>query len=251
MDDYIWQLPLLFAVGTIAGILNVLAGGGSLLTLPLLIFMGLPSAVANGTNRIAIFCQNIFAIRGFRQRGVMPMELALLCTPPALVGSWVGASLAISLNDQMFNRLLALIMIGVLIFTALDPMKRLRKEGVEIGFERKLVLVVSFFGVGIYGGFVQAGVGFLIITALLAHGLDLVRINAIKVFVIFCYTFIALGVFIYHGQVNYLLGFALAAGNSLGGAIGPKLAVDKGHDWIKKVVSLTVLVFAMKLLVAP
>ncbi|WP_303722533.1 sulfite exporter TauE/SafE family protein [Malonomonas rubra] len=251
MDAYIWQLPLLFAVGTIAGILNVLAGGGSLLTLPLLIFMGLPSAVANGTNRIAIFCQNIFAIRGFRQRGVMPMELALLCTPPALVGSWVGASLAISLNDQMFNRLLALIMIGVLIFTALDPMKRLRKEGVEIGFERKLVLVVSFFGVGIYGGFVQAGVGFLIITALLAHGLDLVRINAIKVFVIFCYTFIALGVFIYHGQVNYLLGFALAAGNSLGGAIGPKLAVDKGHDWIKKVVSLTVLVFAMKLLVAP
>ena len=78
----------------IAGILNVLAGGGSLLTLPLLIFMGLPSAVANGTNRIAIFCQNVFAIRGFRKRGVMPMDLVLLCTPPALVGSWVGASLA-------------------------------------------------------------------------------------------------------------------------------------------------------------
>ncbi|SHJ23117.1 hypothetical protein SAMN02745165_01879 [Malonomonas rubra DSM 5091] len=251
MDAYIWQLPLLFAVGIIAGILNVLAGGGSLLTLPLLIFMGLPSAVANGTNRIAIFCQNIFAIRGFRKRGVMPMELALLCTPPALVGSWVGASLAISLDDQIFNRLLALIMLGVLVFTTLDPMKRLRKEGIEIAFARKAVIVVSFFGVGIYGGFVQAGVGFIVITALLVHGLDLVRINAIKVFVIFCYTFIALGVFIWHDQVNYLLGFALAAGNSLGGAIGPKLAVDKGHDWIKKVVTLTVLVFALKLLFFP
>lgn len=251
MDAVFWQLPLLFAVGIVAGILNVLAGGGSLLTLPLLIFMGLPSAVANGTNRIAIFCQNIFAIRGFRQRGVMPLDLALLCTPPALIGSWIGASLAISLDDQVFNRLLALIMIGVLVFTALDPMKRLRKEGLEIGFGRKLVIVVSFFGVGIYGGFVQAGVGFIIITALLAHGLDLVRINAIKVFVIFAYTFIALGVFIYHGQINYLLGFALAAGNSLGGMIGPKLAVDKGHDWIKKVVTLTVLVFALKLLLLP
>jgi uncharacterized membrane protein YfcA len=251
MDAYIWQLPLLFAVGIVAGILNVLAGGGSLLTLPLLIFMGLPSAVANGTNRIAIFCQNIFAIRGFRQRGVMPLELALLCTPPALLGSWVGASLAINMDDQMFNRVLALIMLGVLIFTTLDPMKRLRQEEVTFGFARKLVLVVSFFGVGIYGGFVQAGVGFLVITALLVHGLDLVRINAIKVFVIFAYTFIALGVFIYHGQVNYLLGFALAAGNSIGGAIGPKLAVDKGHDWIKKVVSLTVLIFALKLLFAP
>jgi uncharacterized protein len=251
MEPYLWQIPLLFVVGVIAGILNVLAGGGSLLTLPLLIFMGLPTAVANGTNRIAIFCQNIFAIRGFRKRGVMPLQLALLCTPPALFGSWLGANLAISLDDQLFKRLLAMIMLGVLIFTALDPMKRFRQQEIVFGFERKLIIVLSFFGVGIYGGFVQAGVGFLVITALLAHGLDLVRINAIKVFVIFAYTFIALGVFIYHGQVNYILGFALAAGNSAGGMIGPKLAVEKGHDWIKRVVTLTVAVFALKLLFAP
>lgn len=248
---YLWQLPLLFLVGVIAGILNVLAGGGSLLTLPLLIFMGLPSAIANGTNRIAIFCQNIFAIRGFRQRGVFPQQLILLCTPPALLGSWLGANMAISIDDQMFKRLLALIMIGVMVFTAVDPMKRFRREDVVFGPWRKLLLVATFFFVGIYGGFVQAGVGFLIITALLAHGLDLVKINALKVFVIFAYTFIALGVFIYHDQVNYSLGLALAAGNSLGGMIGPKLAVDKGHDWIKNVVTATVLVFALKLLLFP
>lgn len=251
MDPYLWQIPLLFVVGVVAGILNVLAGGGSLLTLPLLIFMGLPSAMANGTNRIAIFCQNIFAIRGFRQRGMLPMKLALLCTPPALLGSWLGANLAISVDDQLFKRLLALIMLGVLIFTAVDPMKRFRRQQMEFSLLRKLVLVVSFFGVGIYGGFVQAGVGFLVITALLAHGLDLVRINAIKVFVIFAYTFVALGVFVYHNQINYSLGFALAAGNSFGGMIGPKWAVDKGHDWIKKVVTLTVAVFALKLLFFP
>ena len=251
MDPYFWQLPLLFVVGIVAGILNILAGGGSLLTLPLLIFMGLPGAVANGTNRIAIFCQNIFAIRGFTKRGVMPLQLALLCTPPALLGSWLGANLAIDLDDQMFKRVLALIMIGVLIFTAIDPMKRFRQEDIQFGLWRKVLLIVSFFGVGIYGGFVQAGVGFLVITALLIHGLDLVRINAIKVFVIFAYTFVALGVFIYHGQVDYSLGFALAAGTSIGGMIGPKLAVDKGHDWIKKVVSITVLVFALKLLFFP
>jgi len=251
MDPYLWQLPLLFVVGVIAGILNVLAGGGSLLTLPLLIFMGLPGAMANGTNRIAIFCQNIFAIRGFRKRGMLPLQLALLCTPPALLGSWFGANLAISLDDQLFKRILALIMIGVMVFTALDPMKRFRQEDVVFGPLRKLVLVVSFFGVGIYGGFVQAGVGFLVITALLVHGLDLVRINAVKVFVIFTYTFIALGVFIYHGQVNWALGLALAAGNSIGGVIGPRLAVARGHDWIKKVVTVTVLVFALKLLLFP
>ncbi|MCK4502361.1 MAG: sulfite exporter TauE/SafE family protein, partial [Desulfuromonadales bacterium] len=210
MEPYIWQLPLLFVVGIVAGILNILAGGGSLLTLPLLIFMGLPSAVANGTNRIAIFCQNIFAIRGFSKRGVMPLQLALLCTPTALLGSWLGANLAIDIDDQMFKRVLAMIMIGVLIFTAIDPMKRLRQEKIQYGWGRKLLIAISFFGVGIYGGFVQAGVGFLIITALLVHGLDLVEINALKVLVIFAYTFVALGVFIYHGQVDYSLGFALA-----------------------------------------
>ncbi len=251
MDGYLWQLPLLFVVGVVAGILNILAGGGSLLTLPLLIFMGLPSAVANGTNRIAILCQNIFAIRGFRKRGVMPLQLALLCTPPALLGSWLGANLAVNIDDQVFNRVLALIMIGVLIFTAIDPMKRFRQENIHFGLWRKVMLVISFFGVGIYGGFVQAGVGFLVITALLIHGLDLVRINAIKVLVIFAYTFVAFGVFIYYGQVDYFLGFALAAGTSVGGMIGPKLAVDKGHDWLKKVVSVTVLAFALKLLLFP
>ncbi|RMF44565.1 MAG: sulfite exporter TauE/SafE family protein, partial [Deltaproteobacteria bacterium] len=89
------------------------------------------------------------------------------------------------------------------------------------------------------------------ITALLVHGLDLVRINAIKVFVIFTYTFIALGVFIWHGQIDWALGLALAAGNSLGGAIGPRIAVAKGHDWIKRLVTATVLVFALKLLLFP
>ncbi|MDX2481514.1 MAG: sulfite exporter TauE/SafE family protein, partial [Desulfuromusa sp.] len=195
IDAYFWQLPLLFVVGIVAGILNTLAGGGSLLTLPLLIFMGLPGSVANGTNRIAIFCQNIFAIRGFSKRGVMPLQLALLCAPSAILGSWIGANLAITLDDQLFKRVLALIMVGVLIFTAVDPMKRFRQENIQFGLWRKVLIVISFFGVGIYGGFVQAGVGFIIITALLIHGLDLVRINAIKVFVIFTYTFIALGVF--------------------------------------------------------
>ena len=251
MNAYVWQMPLLFVVGTFAGVLNVLAGGGSLLALPLLIFMGLPSAVANGTNRIAIFCQNFFAIRAFRQRNALPLQLALLCTPAALIGSWYGARLAINLDDEVFNRVLALIMLGVLIFTAIDPMKRLRREEMVFSPWRKVVIVFSFLVVGVYGGFVQAGVGFLIITALLIHGLDLVRINAIKVVVVFAYTFIALGVFIYHGQIDYLLGFALAAGNSLGGIIGTRLAIDKGHDWIKKVVTLTVLVFALKLLLFP
>ncbi len=248
MDPYIWQIPALALVGVVAGFLNVLAGGGSLLTLPLLIFFGLPAATANGTNRIAIFCQNIFAITGFKQKGVFPIQLALLCTPPALIGSYIGANLAVSVDEMVFRRLLALVMVAVLVFMAIDPMKRFRCEEVPMTPLRLVILILSFFGVGIYGGFVQAGVGFLIITALLVHGLDLVRINAVKVLVIFAFTIIALGVFVAHGQVDYVLGFALAVGNSAGGWVGTHFAVKKGHEWIKRFVIVTVLVFALRLL---
>ena len=248
IDPYLWQIPALMLVGVIAGFLNVLAGGGSLLTLPLLIFFGLPAATANGTNRVAIFCQNIFAITGFKRQGVFPIRLALLCTPPALLGSYLGANLAISVDEMLFRRLLAMIMVGVLLFMVFDPMKRFRSQEKSMTPMRTVVLVVSFFGVGVYGGFVQAGVGFLIISALLIHGLDLVRINAVKVLVIFAFTAVALGVFVLHGQVDYVLGLSLAVGNSLGGWIATHYAVKKGHDWIKRFVIITVLVFALRLL---
>ena len=248
MDPYVWQIPTLIAVGVIAGVLNVLAGGGSMLTLPLLIFMGLPSATANGTNRVAIFCQNIFAISGFKKQGIFPIRLALLCIPPALVGSYLGANLAVSVDDETFRRALALVMIGVLIFIAVDPIKKLRQQEVHMSALRTAVLIVSFFLIGIYGGFVQAGVGFLIITGLLVHGLDLVKINAVKVLVIFAFTIVALGVFVYHGQIDYVLGLALAVGNSVGGWIGTHVAVKRGHDWIRRFVTVTVLIFALKLL---
>lgn len=218
------------------------------MTLPLLIFFGLPAATANGTNRIAIFCQNIFAITGFKKQGVFPIRLALLCTPPALLGSYLGANLAIDMDDMLFRRLLALIMVAVLVFMVFDPLKRFQQGEHKMTLWRTTVLMVSFFGVGIYGGFVQAGVGFLIITALLVHGLDLVRINAVKVLVIFAFTAVALGVFMIHGEVNYTLGLCLALGNSIGGWIGTHYAVKKGHDWIKRFVVATVLVFALRLL---
>lgn len=246
--EFALQAVVMAAVGLVAGILNVLAGGGSLLTLPMLIFLGLPPAVANGTNRVALVMQNISAVSGFRKQGVFPKELIWLCTPSALVGAFVGAQLAIDIDGELFKKILAGIMIGVLVLMALDPAKRIRVEGVQFTPLRKVALAITFFFVGIYGGFVQAGVGFLFITGLLMHGIDLVRINAVKVFVILLYTLLALGVFAWHGQVNWLLGVILGVGNAGGAWIGSHLAVSKGHGWIRKVVFVTVAAFALKLL---
>ncbi|MFA5516116.1 MAG: sulfite exporter TauE/SafE family protein [Desulfuromonadales bacterium] len=199
MPEYL-HLPALLLVGFVSGFLNILAGGGSLLTLPLLIFLGLPATVANGTNRVGVLWQNIFAVASFRRQGVLPLRLALMCTAPSLAGSYIGARLAVDIDEQLFQRLLAGVMIGVLVVILVDPAKRLRIEPAAFSTLRLAVLLVSFFFIGIYGGFVQAGVGFLIIPALMVHGIDLVRTNAVKILVILLFTIPALWVFIAHGR---------------------------------------------------
>jgi uncharacterized protein len=248
VDYFPLQAAALLAVGFVSGFLNILAGGGSLLTLPLLIFLGLPATVANATNRVGVLFQNIFAIASFRNQGIFPLKLSLLCAAPALVGSVLGATLAVDIDEQFFRRLLGGIMLGILVVTVYDPFKHRRLENLPLTGGRIAVLLVTFFFIGIYGGFVQAGVGFLIIPALLVHGLDLVRTNAVKIIVVLLFTIPALAVFMWHDQVNWPLGIALAVGNASGGWVASRMAVKKGHDWIRKIVAATVVLFAAKLL---
>lgn len=101
---------LLIPIGFIAGFLNTIAGGGTLLTLPALIFLGLPSPVANGTNRIAVLVQTVTAVRGFKSKGVSTYPFGLYIGIASLVGSIIGAKLAIDISDAVFNKMLAIIM---------------------------------------------------------------------------------------------------------------------------------------------
>jgi uncharacterized membrane protein YfcA len=246
--ENLWEIPLILVTGVFAGFLNTVAGGGSLLSLPVLIFLGLPSAVANGTNRVAVFIQNASAITGFRRKGVSDFAYSALLTLPALVGAWIGAGIAIEMDQALFNRILSGIMIVVLLTTLFSPTKRLTGGAENLSLPRKIVGMAAFFLVGIYGGFIQAGVGFIVIAALtLINGFDLVRTNAIKVFVIFFYTIIALIVFIMSGNVSWPLGLTLAVGNATGAWIGSHWAVDKGEKWIRVVLVVTVLAFAIRL----
>ncbi len=245
--ENLWEIPLILVTGVFAGFLNTVAGGGSLLTLPVLIFLGLPPATAaNGTNRVAVFVQNASAILGFRRKGVSDFGYSVLLTLPAIVGAWFGAQIAVETDDVIFNRVLAGIMIAVLIVTLFNPTKRWERETANLSVFRKIIGMIVFFFVGAYGGFIQAGVGFIIIASLtLTNGFDLVRTNAIKVFVIFFYTIIALIAFIRY--VDWPLGLTLAVGNATGAWIGSHWAVDKGDKWIRVVLIVAVVGFAMRL----
>ncbi|WP_366923655.1 sulfite exporter TauE/SafE family protein [Metallumcola ferriviriculae] len=240
---------LILITGIAAGFINTLAGGGSLLTMPMLIFLGLPSAMANGTNRIALMVQNIVAITNFRRKGFFDWRLSLMLGIPAVLGSVLGANLAISLPDNVFNKILAVVMLLVLVLILWQPQKRLEASEENLSKKSKIIAVITFFFVGIYGGFIQAGVGFIIIASLtLITGMSLVRVNSIKVFVVAIYMVSSLAIFIISGQVNWVLGLTLAVGHGLGGWLGSNFAVAKGDKWIRVFLVIAVVMMAAKLL---
>lgn len=239
---------LLFGVGSVAGVLNVVAGGGSFLTLPVMIFLGLPPTLANGTNRVGVVLQNVGAVWSFRRHGMIDWSYLLWAALPAMLGAILGSWVALRVGDELFQRILAFLMIAVTLWTLWDPLKKMQL-GASGSSQTPVVavLAVGFFLSGVYGGFVQAGVGFVILATTSLAGLDLVRGNAVKVLSVLCFGVVSLGMFAWQGQVDWWIGLALGTGMALGGLVGVKLTVLKGHAWIKRVVTVTIIVFALRL----
>jgi uncharacterized membrane protein YfcA len=243
-SDYV----LIIGTGIAAGFINTVAGGGSLLTLPLLIFMGLPAAEANGSNRVAIFIQNIFAVKGFKSKGIAVFPFAYWVSISATLGALLGAYLATEISNSSFNKILSIVMVFVLAVTVLKPYLDKKEAFERFTKKRNLVSILLFFSIGIYGGFIQAGVGFIIMAALTGiHGLNLAKTNSVKVFVVLCYTSMALLVFIYNGKVLWTYGLILAVGNAIGGWIASRWSVGVNEKWIRLILILTLSVLALKL----
>lgn len=256
MSMEIWQFLVVFTVGVVAGVINTLAGGGSLITLPVLIFLGLPATIANGTNRLAITVQSVLAVAGFKRKGVSDFKSSFLISIPALAGVGIGAQLAVDVSDILFKRILAVVMILVLGLILWNPI-RIRQGTVQydgglasLSRSRRTASMLIFFFIGVYGGFIQAGIGFLIIAALTTmSGLNLVKTNSHKVFIVGINAFFALIVFILNSKICWPIGLALAAGNGLGGWIGSHLAVTKGERFIKLILAICVVGMVVRLLI--
>lgn len=238
-------LALIFAAGFAAGVINTMAGGGSILTLPLLIFAGLPPTVANGTNRIAIVFQNIGALIGFKRGGYTVERPAYVLLIPSVAGALLGIRLASSLDEATLSRA-----IGIMLVVMLVPLLRKGKRSGTSGAPLTLSWWTwpAYFAVGVYGGFLQAGVGFLYLALLVGgQGLDLVRANLIKVFLILVYSVIAVVLFASAGQVAWIPGLALALGTTAGGWLGAHLTITRGESLVRIVLVLAILVSAAKL----
>ncbi len=242
------EVLMLIGVGFIAGIINTLAGGGSLLTVPLLIFMGLPGGIANATNRVAILIQNIFGIGGFKSKGVSSFKYSGLLAIAAASGAAIGAKLAVDISDELFNKILAVVMIMVVIMTVLKPFGKSSGTEENMSVRRQVIGFVVFFFLGIYGGFIQAGIGFLIIASLTAiNGFSLVKTNAIKLFVAFTYTLMSVIIFALEGKIDWQYGLTLSIGNSVGAWLSSRWSVKAGDKYIRWFLFVAVTGLAIKL----
>lgn len=242
----IFQLILLFIFGIIAGIINVNAGGGSTLTLPMLLFLGLDGAVANGTNRIAILFQNASAVLSFKNQNHSQFKLSFKLALFTLPGAILGAYSAIKISNELFEKILAVVMIGVII-TMLLPKKTVSAV-TELTKKQNFYVYLAMFGVGFYGGFIQVGVGFLLMASL--HYLmkqSLVLVNMHKVFIVLIYTIPALLIFIFSNNVNWGFGLILAVGNMLGAWWGAKFSVKGGDKVIKIILIIAISLMSLKL----
>ena len=239
------EAGLLVATGLIAGSLNTLAGGGSMLSVPLLVALGLPGDLANGTNRIGIFFQSSVAAWRFRRGGIPGLAQAWPLLVPVALGSVIGAVMASRLASGDFERIFGVVMIALLIPIFRKPRKPEAAPpppwplGVQAGL---------FFLIGLYGGFIQAGVGLLLMLALHRTGYDLVRVNSMKVIVVGVLTALAIPVFILKGQVAWAPAACLTVGFALGGAVGARWALIGGERLIRIALVLAVLALAGRML---
>ena len=226
---------ILVAMGLVAGVINTVAGGGSNLTLPALMMMGLPADVANATNRVGVFLQCLVGMRGFDKQGRLEKGDLKGIMIPTLIGGFAGAVAASILPVSFLKPILLGTMVTVALVILIRPsaiMPAADELALRVADSPK-----AWWGLwlaGFYGGFVQAGVGFVLIAALAGVlRYDLVRANALKMLCTAAFTLVALVVFIWQGLIAWVPGLILAVGTMAGAKIGVKLALNVSQRTLK------------------
>jgi uncharacterized protein len=242
------EIIVIIIAGVFVGFINTLSGGGSVISLSLLLILGLPANIANGTNRISIFFQTLSSVGSFTRQKMFTDLRPVWLGIPATIGAILGAWMAVDVNARVIEIAMAAAMVIMVFFLFYKPDKWLKENPGLLGGPVKWWQLVIFFIVGFYGGFIQVGVGYFLLMALvLGTGYDLVKANAVKNLIVFFYAIFALLVFMIDGKVNYLYGIILSAGSMIGALIASYLAVKKGAGFIRAVILLSVVLTILQI----
>jgi len=243
-----WVFPLIFLAGLLSGVINTLAGNGSLVSLAMLSSLGLPSNVANGTNRLGVLVQSVIGTWTFQNSDKkVEWRKSGSIIIATIIGAIIGSRVAVVVNERVLDLFLGLMMVIMFFVILLNPGGALsREKSVE---RNSLWLLPVFFAIGFYGGFIQAGVGiFLIMGLVVIAGKDLVKSSGIKLIIVLAYTIPVLAIFVFYEQVNWLYGAWLAGGQAVGARISAKFAVNKpsARFWIRRLLLVIVSIAAVR-----
>jgi hypothetical protein len=246
----LWAGLALLALGSaLAGVVNTLAGGGSLLVVPLLVALGLPPSVANGTLRVGVVAQSVAALATFHARGERDYGVVARLAVPMMIGAGIGSYLATRIGDAWLQPVFGVLIVAWAVVLVVRP-GRLVTAPTEVLAVRPLTVALALL-VGAYGGLLQVAVGFPLLALLTAHlGYGAVRANAIKVALVLVYTLVALPVFVLADQVAWREGGALAIGAVLGGWLGTRLQIHRGANLVRWVVVITAVVSGAAMAIA-
>jgi uncharacterized membrane protein YfcA len=217
-------LAILAAAGVLATVVNVMAGGGGMIVLPALMALGLPADVANGTYRLGVVTQSMAGATALNRAGKLETSSIVPILIPTISGATAGALLATWIPRDLLKPIMLATMVfmaGLILFrkqTLIAP------EGAALTPAEAPRSFLGLFFAGVYGGFIQAGVGFLILGVLvgtLRH--DLVMANALKLVVTLAFGVVALGIFTWAGLVSWTPAIVLAVSSVVGARLGVKL----------------------------
>jgi uncharacterized membrane protein YfcA len=211
-------------------------------------FLGLPASVANGTNRIAVILQTLTSSASFKKQKVLDTRKGLLLGIPTIIGSVIGAEIAVDIDEHVFEKAIGIIMLVMMVFIIYKPQQWLKGQQQLLEKKTSILQYFIFFLIGLYGGFIHVGVGYFILAGLvLGAGYDLVKANALKVFIVLLYAPFTLIVFIYNKQINYEYGLIHAIGNIIGAYIASKFAVSWGANFVRWVIVIIILISSAQL----
>ncbi|HRW64067.1 MAG TPA: sulfite exporter TauE/SafE family protein, partial [Bacteroidales bacterium] len=204
-------IAILIVAGFLVGVINTIAGSGTVITYSLFMMLGLPINLANGTIRLGVVMQTLTSTLNFKRHNALDWKKGFKLALPVVIGSIVGAEIAVELNEAVFEKILAVILLIMLFFIFYKPERWLKDQVNKIQSKPTIIQLLLFFLIGIYGGFIHIGVGIFMISVLVLNaGYDLVKANAIKVMTVFLYSPFALAVFMMNDQIHYGMGLIAA-----------------------------------------
>jgi len=243
------SIIILICSGIIVGFINTLAGGGTVVSLSVFLFFGLPPMVANGTNRIAIVFQNITAVAYFQKNKLIDWQKIMSFAIPIILGSLTGAAITGHIPDKWFQYIFAGMVVLFGISLVCNPDRYIHERPDLVNRKVNPLQYLIFFLLGVYGGFVHVGIGYLLLAVLvLINGYDLLKANVLKNVFVLCSVPFSLIIYALQGNVCWSFGLIHAIGNIIGASFAARLAVKKGAPFIRYIVLVLIGVVILQLL---